>query len=122
MSHCGAASFSKLNETVQTAPKRRKENNFYFGDVSLIMGSEIWYMHVVSFEKLFELWIQWIGVEQSRYCIRWSLYESDGIALSFASLFRLSNWGKNLLCCKHLYETQNKITETYINERKNRIS
>ena len=37
--------FAKLNETVQIAPKtakRRKDN--FFGEFSLIIGSEIWYM------------------------------------------------------------------------------
>ena len=41
--------FAELNETVQTAPKRRKEK--IQGEFSLIIGSEIWYVLVVPLKN-----------------------------------------------------------------------
>ena len=46
VSHCRAVFLAKLNETFQTAPKRQKDK--IFGEFSLIIGSEIWYMLTVG--------------------------------------------------------------------------
>ena len=45
---CRIVFFAKLNGTVQAAPIGRKEN-WIFGEFSLIIGCELWYILAVSF-------------------------------------------------------------------------
>ena len=46
VSHCRAVFFAKLNETVQTPPKRGKDK--FLREFSRIIASEIWYMLAVG--------------------------------------------------------------------------
>ena len=102
--HCRAVFLAKLNETFQTAPKTRKDK--IFGQFSLIIGSEIWYMLTVGI----------VLVTDSVDWLCWLIDQSVCIASSCANLWSRLSQEKQFILLNIFMKLRNKITED-INER-----